>query len=105
MTVKVKAEWTESTDELLDLLESKKVNDNSRRGILLTLEKDTHYKAMIKWIKQNPKAKQSDIIKQVKVIRADILGKCKPVSYDLSLSHSPLHVAHTTKKIASAAMF
>jgi len=100
MTIKVKAELTESTDELSDLL-MPKVDQHTRIGILLTLEKDANYKAMIQWINKHPKAGQTEIMRQVKVIRKDLFSKCKPVSYDLPSESTP----RTARNIANVAVF
>jgi len=101
MTVKVKAEWTEATGELIDLLKSRNVDRDTCIGIGLTLEKDANYKALIQWINKHPKAGQTEIMRQVRVIRKDIFSKCKPVSYDLP----PSPMSRAAKKVASVAVF
>ena len=95
MVPKVKAEWTESTDELFDLL-APRVDKNTCLGIMLALEKDANYKAMIQWLTKNPKANQCKIIRQLEIIRDDIVGPQMA---------KPVRSASVARKIASVVVF
>lgn len=95
MAPKVKAEWTDSTGELINLLKPR-VDKNTGIGIILVLEKDANYKTMIEWLKRYPKAGQSKILRQLEIIRDDIIGP---------QIAKPTRKPSVARKIASVAAF
>ena len=61
----MKAVWTKTSEELVDIMVTRNVNDNSCCGVLLVLATEKKYKKMLRWVKKNPQAGQSEIIEHL----------------------------------------
>ena len=56
---------SETAGELIDLMKSRNVDRDTCVGIVFTLkDNEENYAHLLKWIKQNPKAGQSEIMQQ-----------------------------------------
>ena len=53
--------------KLVDLLKLRGVNQNSCIGTMLKLETDANYKKMFRWIKKNPHAGQTEILRHLRM--------------------------------------
>ena len=62
---------TRTESRLNQLMESREVDLHSRMYVLIVLKHESIYKSMIQWIKKNPSARQSEILKQTDVLRPD----------------------------------
>jgi len=59
---------TKIQNELDELMWSKGVDLHTRMGVTIELENEANRKAMIQWIKKNPNAGQSEIMRQAEII-------------------------------------
>jgi len=57
---------TKIEKELGILLKSRDANRDSCIGVLLTLETEDNFKLMLRWIKKNPKAGQTEILRHLR---------------------------------------
>lgn len=65
----MKAVWTETTGELIDLMKSRGVNRDSCVGTVLLLATEANHKKMLQWIKRNPQAGQYEILGELDVFK------------------------------------
>ena len=59
-------ELSKTAGDLIDLMKSRGVNQDSCIGTLLTLETEDNYKLMLRWIKRNPRAGQTEILRHLR---------------------------------------
>ena len=56
---------SEVAGDLIDLLKARNVNRDTCVGIMLTLKTEDNYLKMLKWIKQNTAAGQTEIMRHL----------------------------------------
>jgi len=59
---------TKIESELNQIMRARGVDLDTRIGVAIELENEANRKAMIQWIKKNPNAGQSEIMRQAEVI-------------------------------------